>query len=712
MPVRRHKASVIETYGSFDATKLVSLPKRDNKANVHWYSADSGKRRKRRDRPRRTALMQRPAASVNNTSGGGGDRWNGIIYSNGLVSPGASPLPRSRRGTVGSLQKGMTNAIHKRTRANPPGVFALLLLTICIIVYGCTFSWSSVRRNTAPTPNTATHAKPEAIGVAHLLRSRGTNEQSSNKEEEGDALFSPDLPAYPFPLIILPDDNYDVAAHFTPLGGHRYSEYTTGTAPYHVTAAQRHASDAVARSRRHHIRRAMQHAWSGYVQHAWGMDELRPQSGSGSNNWGGQGITLVDALDTLWLMGLQDEFAQARDWVRDHLDHGKVTGRVSVFETTIRDLGGLLSAYDFSGDVVFLDKAVDLGERLLRAFDNSPTGIPWGQVSLADGSGENAGWTGGCAILSEFTTLQIEFRYLAKVARRPELATQVERVFATMNDIAPPNGLYPNFYSVMVPAGQTYPTPGNDKITFGAMADSFYEYMLKVWLQGGKTEPMYRNMYDLAMDGMHRELLQTSTPSGLVYIADKNYGVLDHKMDHLVCFMGGLLALGAYTDPGGLDAPRAQRDLQTGKALTYTCYQMYARMETGIAPEFIEFQPGQDFHSGANAPHYLLRPEAVESLFILHFLTGDPVYREWGWEIFSALEKYCQTPYGYGGLHDVHRPEDPPEDKMESFFLAETLKYLYLLQDPDTEIDILGKHVFNTEAHPLRLFPLLDAAGV
>jgi hypothetical protein len=101
------------------------------------------------------------------------------------------------------------------------------------------------------------------------------------------------------------------------------------------------------------------------------------------------------------------------------------------------------------------------------------------------------------------------------------------------------------------------------------MGDSFYEYMLKVWLQGGKTEDMYRDMYDESMQGMHDELLQVSTPSGLVFIADKNSGNLDTKMDHLVCFMGGLLVLGAYTDPRGLNSERAQRDLKTGKVSRY-----------------------------------------------------------------------------------------------------------------------------------------------
>ena len=139
---------------------------------------------------------------------------------------------------------------------------------------------------------------------------------------------------------------------------------------------------------------------------------------------------------------------------------------------------------------------------------------------------------------------------------------------------------------------------------------------------------------------------------------------------------------------------------------------MYARMNTGISPEYVQFVPGKDFEIGRGAPHYLLRPETVESFFILYQLIGDPVYREWGWEVFQAIEKYCKAPYGYGSLRNVQDTQSPPENKQESFFLAETLKYLYLLFDPDTPVDVLNKHVFNTEAHPVRTFPQMDADGI
>ena len=485
----------------------------------------------------------------------------------------------------------------------------------------------------------------------------------------------------------------DFCRKWNPPGGRRFAEYTSGVAPYKVTPEQKQESDDVARLRRPYIRRAMQHAWDGYRRYAFGYDEVRPQSRKGSNHWGGIGITLVDSLDTLWIMNMRDEFEQARDWVHNTLSHDQNT-KVSVFETTIRSLAGLLSAYDWSRDEAFLDEALDLARRLMRAFVHPIAGetiLPFGEVNLQDGSCSMIPWTGGNAILSEFGTLQLEFRYLDEVVQTSEtrgFRDKVEGIFKLLHEISPDNGLFPYYMRTNHDTSKTkkdsnspnIPYFSNDHLTFGAMADSFYEYMLKLWLQGGKEEPMYREMYDKAMQGMHDELLHVSSPSGLLYLADKvgsskvaGKERIKHKMDHLVCFVGGMLALGAYTDPLGLESERAQRDLQTARALTYTCYQFYARMNTGISPEYVEFVAGQDFNVGRLAPHYLLRPEAVESFYILNVLTGDPIYREWGWEVFQSIEKYCKTRVAYGAISDVRNTAGTPRDEMESFFLSGAL---------------------------------------
>jgi hypothetical protein len=480
----------------------------------------------------------------------------------------------------------------------------------------------------------------------------------------------------------------------------RYKEYTSGLLSRNITPEMKEESDKNARRRRGIIKKAMIHAWSGYKKYAFGADELLPLSKLPQENWGGIGATLVDALDTLWLMGMKDEFWEARDWVRDSLSFSNV-GEVSVFETTIRSLGGLLSAYDLSGDPVFLEKADDLGSRLLHAFD-SPNGIPYGYTEL-NGTKSHNGWSGNVARIVEAGSLQVEFRYLAHMTKKQIYSKTASYVVDRLIDNQPQSGLFPFFVQNDV---TEINFNQSSKVTLGAMGDSMYEYMLKTWLQGGAKERKLRSMFDKSMDGVHEKLVQRSIPDGLTYVASLEGDTLDHTMDHLACFMGGLWALGAYTNPEGLNSSQAQRDLANGKAMAYTCYQMYALSPTGLSPEIIRFE-GPDFLM--EDPNYMLRPETVESLFILNYLTGDPVYREWGWEIFQAIERFCRTDIAYGQIRDVSDVGVTPIDKLESYFFAETMKYLFLLFDPETPIDILNTHVFNTEAHPLRRFdaPLL-----
>jgi hypothetical protein len=242
-------------------------------------------------------------------------------------------------------------------------------------------------------PPVVPHAPPQGgggggHGPAAVDRFRPLAGDQAKVSESVSAYTGDGIKEYPYSLSQLA--TAEEVANYVPKGGFRFDEYTSGESPYSITAELREQSDKLARSRRVFVKKAMQFAWDGYTKYAFGYDEVMPQSARGVNGWGGQGITLVDALDTLWLMGMKDEFYKARDWVRDHLDHSK-TGFVSVFETTIRDLGGLLSAYDLSHDDAFLTKATDLGRRLLKSYENCPSGINYGQVHLGDGSTKNIG---------------------------------------------------------------------------------------------------------------------------------------------------------------------------------------------------------------------------------------------------------------------------------------------------------------------------------
>ncbi|XP_020103237.1 mannosyl-oligosaccharide 1,2-alpha-mannosidase MNS1-like [Ananas comosus] len=445
--------------------------------------------------------------------------------------------------------------------------------------------------------------------------------------------------------------------------------------------------DPLSDERREKVKEAMLHAWNSYVTYAWGQDELQPQSKNGVNSFGGLGATLVDSLDTLYIMGLEDEFRKARDWVANSLDFEK-DYEASVFETTIRILGGLLSAYDLSGDDVFLEKAKDLADRLLPAW-NTTSGIPYNRINFAYGRAHNPGWTGGDSILADSGTEQLEFIALSQRTGDPKYQQKVENTIKQLQKIYPKDGLLPIFINPH--SG----TPSYSTITFGAMGDSFYEYLLKVWIQGNKTDAVrhYREMWETSMEGL-LSLIRKSTPSSFSYICEKNGDTLSDKMDELACFVPGMLALGA----SGYGLEKDQKMMTLAKELARTCYNFYQSTPTKLAGENYFFHSGQDMSVGTS--WNILRPETVESLMYLWRLTGNKTYQDWGWDIFQAFEKNSRIESGYVGLKDVNT--GVKDNMMQSFFLAETLKYLYLLFSPPSVIP-LDEWVFNTEAHPFRI---------
>ncbi|XP_042048071.1 mannosyl-oligosaccharide 1,2-alpha-mannosidase MNS1-like [Salvia splendens] len=455
------------------------------------------------------------------------------------------------------------------------------------------------------------------------------------------------------------------------------------------------SEDPINIERRGKVKDAMIHAWSSYEKYAWGHDELQPQTKNGVDSFGGLGATLVDALDTLYIMGLDEQFQKAREWVAESLDFNK-NYEASVFETTIRVVGGLLSAYDLSGDKLFLEKAKDIADRLLPAWD-TPSGIPFNIINLANGNPHNPGWTGGDSILADSGTEQLEFIALSQRTGDPKYQQKVENVITELNKTFPDDGLLP-IYINPHKGSRSYST-----ITFGAMGDSFYEYLLKVWIQGNKTSPVkhYREMWETSMIGLE-SLVRKTTPSSFTYLCEKIGTSLIDKMDELACFAPGMIALGS----SGYAPDEAKKFLSLAEELAWTCYNFYQSTPTKLAGENYFFNSGQDMNVGTS--WNILRPETVESLFYLWRLTGNKTYQEWGWNIFQAFEKNSRTDSGYVGLKDVNT--GVKDNMMQSFFLAETLKYLYLLFSPSSVIS-LDEWVFNTEAHPIRIVTRHDHTG-
>jgi len=331
-----------------------------------------------------------------------------------------------------------------------------------------------------------------------------------------------------------------------------------------------------------------------------------------------------------------------------------------------------------------------------------------GTLGLKSRKRYNPSWSGGASTIAEVATLQLEFRALSYHTDNPLYEIYAQRITDRLREMSTrsstwptelPHGLYPMFI---------HPESGlftSTEVTLGARADSLYEYFLKLWIMSGRTDERVRAMYDTSVAAIRKHLVRsggTTKCGNCTYTGTWNYKTHTYKesMDHLVCFLPGMLALGAYGES-------AQADIELAKQLMETCYRMYADSPSGLAPEIAEFSDRDRVIAHSQARHNLLRPETVESLFILWRLTGDQRYREYGWHIFQAIEQHARvTSGGYAPIKDVtwRTPVQDKSGRMESFFTAETLKYLYLLFGDGTALP-LDEYVLNTEAHPLRIRP-------
>ncbi|XP_059157352.1 endoplasmic reticulum mannosyl-oligosaccharide 1,2-alpha-mannosidase-like isoform X2 [Physella acuta] len=440
---------------------------------------------------------------------------------------------------------------------------------------------------------------------------------------------------------------------------------------------------------------AFKHAWSAYKKYAWGKDELHPLSKT-SSEWFGTGLTLVDSLDTLIIMGLKEEYDEAKAWVEDQLTFN-VDKYVNLFEITIRNLGALLAAYHLTGHEVMKIKAIDLGERLLNAFNHNSK-IPYSDVNLANGIARPPKW-GPDSSTSEVTTIQLEFRDLSLITGNPRFADAVHEVSMHVHELPKTDGLVPIFINAN--SGDFRPA---GTITLGARGDSYYEYLLKQWLQSGKKLKVFKEDFDESYRGVKKSLMRRSEPSKLLFIGELLSGrSFSPKMDHLVCFYPATLALAYHHGMGN-------EYLEDAKDLLNTCYEMYNRMPTKLSPEIVYFNLAQGVEEDLIVKpldaHNLLRPETVESMFYLYRLTRNETYRDQAWQIFLAFEKHTKLPEsGYSSINNVKDAGNPRfRDKMESFFLSETLKYLYLIFSDDFNLISLDDFVFNSEGHPLPIY--------
>lgn len=433
--------------------------------------------------------------------------------------------------------------------------------------------------------------------------------------------------------------------------------------PAAVSQSQSRAADPGPMAKQ--VRSEFLDAWSAYKQYAWGHDELKPLS-PGYHDWYDSSLlmTPVDALDTMILMGLTDEADKTREYIAANLNFDKDI-EVKNFEVTIRLLGGLLSSYQLSGDKRLLTLADDLGNRLLPAF-NSPTGMPYRYVNLRTGKTR-----GEVSNPAEIGTLLIEFGTLSKLTGKSIYYDKAKRALVELYNRRSKIGLVGSAINVETGAW----TDTTSHISGGI--DSYYEYLLKASILFNDKD--CARMWKTSLEAVNKYLADTSH-GGLWYgQADMNTGKrVSTHFGALDAFFPAVLARAGEID-------RAKR-------LQESSYKMWTTF--GIEPEEIDYT---DFKIVAEA--YPLRPEIMESAYYLSFYTKESRYQEMAATFLGSLVHYCKTPSGYAALRSVQTREK--EDIMPSYFLAETMKYLYLTFAPREALD-LNKVVFNTEAHPIQ----------
>lgn len=446
---------------------------------------------------------------------------------------------------------------------------------------------------------------------------------------------------------------------------------------------------------REKVRSMFYHAYNGYLNYAYPKDELKPLSCTGQDTWGSYSLTLIDSLDTLLIMGNQTEFARASQIVLNNVDLDRNLN-ISVFETNIRVIGGLLSAHmlsSHSSDVILpegwpcggplLDLAERFAQRLLPAFRSS-TGMPYGTVNLKYGL-NNFENTVTC--VAGIGTFILEFGALSRLTGNPHYERVALKALDSLWKSRSNLGLVGNHIDI-----QTGIYTATDS-GIGAGVDSYFEYLVKGSLLFQRPN-LINQFYEF------EEAINLHIRKGDWFMwVDKDKATVSLPIfQSLEAFWPGLLTLIGRVE----DAARIM-----------SSYLQVLR-HLGLPSEFYNIPNREPVQKRVGYP---LRPEIIESLMYLYKATEDPAYLHVAAGIVDTIEQFTKTKCGYASVRDVQKWT--LEDRMESFFLSETAKYLYLIFDENNFIHNDGtkaKHlettdepciieaggwIFNTEAHPL-----------
>ncbi|KFM79018.1 ER degradation-enhancing alpha-mannosidase-like 1, partial [Stegodyphus mimosarum] len=453
-------------------------------------------------------------------------------------------------------------------------------------------------------------------------------------------------------------------------------------------------------------RKMFQFGYDNYLKYAFPKDELNPIFCTGrgpdyenpsniniNDVLGDYSLTLIDALDTLAVMGNTTEFKKAVKLIIEHVSFD-TDNTVQVFEANIRILGSLLSAHllindakqpfgnlvpkDYNNELLHL--AHELASRLLPAFENTKTGLPYPRVNLRHGVPEGVS-THTCT--AGAGSMLLEFGMLSRLLQDPVYEGVARRAVRALWKLRSKNtGLLGNVVDVQ--SGEWI----GQMSGIGAGLDSFFEYLLKSYILFGEKE-------DFSLFNETYHTIKRYMRKGRPHC---NHGYGEHPLYVNVNMIDGS-TLTLWID--SLQAAFAGVQVLTGDIEEAICshalyYSIWRRF--GALPERFNWQ-----RVSPDLAFYPLRPELIESTYLLYQATKNPFYLHVGQEIIESLNKYSKAKCGYATIHNVQ--DKTLEDRMESFFLSETCKYLYLLFDVDNPVNKMASHyVFTTEGH---IFPLL-----
>uniref|UniRef100_A0A4W3HZW5 alpha-1,2-Mannosidase n=1 Tax=Callorhinchus milii TaxID=7868 RepID=A0A4W3HZW5_CALMI len=437
------------------------------------------------------------------------------------------------------------------------------------------------------------------------------------------------------------------------------------------------------------------HAYGSYMKHAYPADELMPLSCRGrvrgmepsrgdiDDTLGRFSLTLVDTLDTLVVLNKLDEFdAAVRKVILNvRLDNDIV---VSVFETNIRVLGGLLGGHVmatmlkshgkrmawYKNELLYM--AREVGYRLLPAF-NTTSGLPYPRVNLKHGvlsplsrTGTESDTCTACA-----GTMILEFAALSRLTGESVFEEHARRAL---------DYLWEKRQRGSDLVGTVINIHNGDWIRrdsgVGAGIDSYYEYLLKAYILLG--DDVYLERFNTHYRAIMKYISQ---PPLLLDVHMHNPTVTVRKwMDSLLAFFPGLQVLKGDLRPA----------IETHEML-YQVTQRHKFLPEAFTTDF-----------AVHWAQHPLRPEFIESTYFLYKATKDPYYLRVGKSVVDGLNQYARVPCGFAAVRDVRTGHH--EDRMDSFFLAEMFKYLYLLFAEKNELPFnIDDYVFTTEAHLLPL---------